>query len=104
MNERHYVERAGLDRFAVDLSDSAMRIRQHHKSPVEYVIGMFIWCVQNNDHTSASLLRSHRRCVDEDDEQQACRLCRSDPFSRLAEPLLSIPESIIDEELEEAIR
>jgi len=102
MSERHHIERQGLDRFAVDLSDSAMRIRQHHKSPVEYVIGMFIWCVARGDHRSASLLRSHRRCVDGDDEQQVCRLCRPNPF-RIEDPLLSIRESI-DEELEEVLR
>jgi hypothetical protein len=103
MSNRNYVERQGEARFAVDLSNSALRIRQHRKSGVEYIIGAFMWCVSKGDHTSASLLRSHRRCVDEDDEQQVCTLCNPNPF-RIEDPLLSIRESIIDEVLEEAIR
>lgn len=97
---RNYTERLGLDRFAVDLSASSMRIRQHQKSGTEFVIGAFMWCVSKGDHTSASRLRTHRRCVDEDDEQTGCGLCKLDPFAGLAKPLLSISEAGSERESE----
>lgn len=100
MSNRYYTEKHGLDRFAVDLSGSSMRIRQHQKSGAEFVIGAFMWCVSKGDHASASVLRTHRRCVDADDEQTGCELCRPDPFAGLAKPLLSISEAESEREAE----
>lgn len=72
----------GLTYTCPDMSEVRMRVCRYRgsKTPFEYIIGAFMYCVSKDDHTSASLLRSHRRCVDEDDEQKFCRLCRPDPF------------------------
>lgn len=56
MSTRNYVEKRGLDRFAVDLS--CVRIHQAQYRHVPGWRGAWIWCLKYRDYESAELIRS----------------------------------------------
>ena len=55
MNERHYIEKQGLDRYAVDLSNLRISQAQYrHRSGWQ---GAYLWNLKHGDEESAHLIR-----------------------------------------------
>ena len=62
-------EPIGEARYAVDLSGSATRIRQHQKTPHEYITGAYMYCLKVSDYDSALLLSNHMRVLEGEDKR-----------------------------------
>lgn len=93
MNERHHIEKQGLDRYAVDLSNVRISQAQYrHRSGWQ---GAYLWNLKHGDEESAHLIRVRN----DDRYAEECERQAAEVFPMVHAPLRSLSE--VASEIEE---